>query len=192
MTPKRVCAIEGCEEKHYSKSLCSHHYYAYWKYGDPLHEGVKKRVRAQRRHAPGAVCSIADCSTPPLAKGLCRKHYQRQRAHGDPRTVLRGPKGKGSIKRGYVYLSVGGRSGSNVLAHRFIMAQSLGRDLLPGETVHHKNGIRSDNRLVKGHEVFCPSTCCNLELWSRSQPSGQRVADKLAWAREILQRYEAE
>jgi len=29
----------------------------------------------------------------------------------------------------------------------------------------------------------------NLELWSSSQPKGQRVEDKVAWAREILALY---
>ena len=29
----------------------------------------------------------------------------------------------------------------------------------------------------------------NLELWSTSQPSGQRVEDKVAWAAELLRRY---
>jgi hypothetical protein len=57
------------------------------------------------------------------------------------------------------------------------MSAFLGRDLLPEETVHHKNGDRCDNRIS------------NLELWSSSQPAGQRIGDKVAWAREILALY---
>ena len=29
----------------------------------------------------------------------------------------------------------------------------------------------------------------NLELWTRPQPTGIRVTDAIAWAREILDRY---
>jgi hypothetical protein len=60
------------------------------------------------------------------------------------------------------------------------MEQAIGRALLPHENVHHINGVRDDNRLE------------NLELWSSSQPSGQRVADKVAWAIELLKLYAPE
>ena len=34
-----------------------------------------------------------------------------------------------------------------VMEHRLVMARSLGRPLLPDETIHHLNGDRKDNKL---------------------------------------------
>lgn len=83
--------------------------------------------------------------------------------------------GKCNLKNGYVVIYV--EKGKYRFEHVLVMEKFLGRNLFEGENVHHKNGVRNDNRLS------------NLELWIRSQPSGIRIKDAVEWAQEILRRY---
>lgn len=87
-------------------------------------------------------------------------------------------------KNGYVLLWAPNhpdayKPSNRIPEHRLVMEGMLGRRLTSSENVHHKNGIRHDNR---------PE---NLELWISAQPKGQRVEDLLEFAHSIIETYGA-
>lgn len=161
----QICTKDGCERLIYAHSLCRVHLY------HAIEAGEIERPR----------CSVQGCEKPSRANGLCSRHIMRVRTHGEPGEAdsRQRARGTGNInpRTGYIDMGVNGR---RIAQHRLVMEQHLGRELLSTETVHHKNGQRSDNRLA------------NLELWSSAQPPGQRVEDKVAWMVEFLALYAPE
>mgnify|MGYP001590097428 CR=1 FL=1 len=175
----KKCLAKNCKRTDVvAKGYCAAHYQRY-------REGrsLATPLRRQQSAPSNGLCTIGDCIKPHMARGYCSMHYMRWRLRGSatkPLSILRGSKTI-TDKRGYVWLLVPGHPMAykygRLLEHRYVMSEIIGRVLSDDEIVHHKNGIKSDNR---------PD---NLELWLYNHPSSQRASDQVRWAKEILKRY---
>ena len=108
------------------------------------------------------------------ARGYCSLHYKRLRSRGEIGAAERERAPHLSTMPGKPWLDPQGYRRVKVNGairgdHHLVMEHHLGRRLRAYETVHHRNGVRHDNRLS------------NLELWAKPHPPGQRVADLVAW-----------
>lgn len=183
---RKKCAVDGCEDASSKRGWCDFHYGRWLDHGDPLAGGP-------RRRKPGTmpkICVVDGCSKKAVALDVCSMHYIRLKKHGDVHGGVFHQDGRskqwhvrqGRSAHGYVVRFDRKSPHANkvsgiVLQHREVMGEHIGRPLSSNESVHHKNGVRTDNRIE------------NLELWVKGQPAGQKVADQVEWARKILANY---
>lgn len=163
------CSVDNCDKPPRSSGAiyCDMHYSRIRRRGN-TDKFTKRKSRTTKS------CSVNGCHEKHCALGYCADHYRRYKRHGDPLVVRY--TGNGYItSRGYKELYI---SGKRIKEHTIVMERKLGRKLLPNENVHHINGVKTDNR---------PE---NLELWVKSQPSGQRAKDLLEWAKQIIALYD--
>lgn len=173
--------MEGCTRQAVARSWCKTHHQRWRNTGD-----VQAHVPVREIQPGGPICAVEGCERDSGRSLYCPLHYSRLRRTGDvgEPSSRRARNGERRYRDSHGYVIVSGVSatrqgGKNAgaLEHRMVMEQLIGRPLRPEESVHHRNGVRDDNRAK------------NLELWSKSHPAGQRVEDKVTWAREILALY---
>lgn len=156
MIKVQCCTVEWCDRIAKATGLCGMHY--------------QRRYNGLDMDAPPGRLGLRKCTAPGClrkheAKGYCKIHYLRLNA-GYPLEGRPLRKAVGSTThdgRGYLKEKVD--SGRWIGQHRLVMERLIGRPLASHETVHHRNGVRDDNRIE------------NLELWAHSHQPGQRSAD---------------
>lgn len=175
---KKIFCCRRCKEKFYNKD-----------------QYIQQKIKLKRKSIIQNTCRICEkrCSNHEGADNLCKRCYnivfKRKEKNQSTLTedILSDIEHHKKRERrfldadGYaIILKLGhpnAKRHGRIREHVYVMSEYLKRPLRKGETVHHINGIKDDNRIE------------NLELWATSHPYGQRVKDKIHWAKEFLESY---
>jgi hypothetical protein len=173
---RKKCTIEDCDKTLKAIGLCAMH----WKRLKNTGTTDKTKNRGGQKKEP-RLCELEDCGKIIVAREMCQMHYRRWDLYGDPlHKENKGDKQPAKYKVVMAHGHPNAKADGTILEHRLVMSELIGRPLVKGENVHHKNGDGFDNR---------PE---NLELWNTAHPAGQRPSDKVEYAIMILNLYAPE
>lgn len=171
-TKKRgVCSVPGCGKPHNAHGLCKQHVARKRRGGDlsaPFKTSADLRLQLpnaelrsmfERGDTLKDMAAHFGCSSPgvkaALARlGLKRPHRMQPKLRRGGADHVQWAGGRHLNHEGYVRVWAGQKR--RRLEHRLVMERHLGRPLKRNEVVHHKNGIKTDNRIE------------NLELTNQS------------------------
>jgi hypothetical protein len=171
----KKCSVQGCERRNHAKGLCRLHYMRKWHTGEIFENDppkTKKNITGERfgrwhvvREVEGDgrgssiwEC-ICDCGTIRNVRGSALWGGLTKSCGCLSVDLMKSKKGekangwKGGRRKcnGYILIHKPEHPNADlagyVAEHRLIMSEHIGRKLEDYELVHHKNGIRSDNRL---------------------------------------------
>ncbi len=123
---------------------------------------------------------------------LCKRHYSKLARRGDPTLGRAERKDAGKPRKrvggecyrkgdGYITVYLPDHPNANKRGylgeHTLVMSKIIHRPLFPNESVHHKNGVKDDNR---------PE---NLELWTKPPRNGVRLSDAIEDCKNFLRQY---
>jgi hypothetical protein len=166
------------------------HYYYTDEHGQLWMQNTAQRTKAE-------ICECSHCGKEFPRAIAVKKRYKKQycskpcsnKGNREAQSITKrgenNPAWKGGrIKDGNGYIKVksydhpfASKHHKHVAEHRLVMEKHLGRYLTKNETVHHKNGIRDDNRIE------------NLQLMHSAHPAGQTPKDLVEWALKIIELY---
>lgn len=133
---------------------------------------------ANKLHHPKIKCPDCCINLMNIESKRCRTCYEKI-AKGDKHPSWTG--GRHKIKTGYIRIFMPEHphalNGKYIFEHTLVMEKKIGRFLNRNELVHHKNGVKDDNRED------------NLELWVKGHNPNERAEDLLKWAKEIIELY---